>query len=306
MAGERLGGIVAAALTPVAAGDEIDTAKLAAHSRHLLEQGCRYVSLFGSTGEGPSFSTRQRLRALETLARSGVPMDRLIPAAMSSAVDDTATLLAASAELGCRAALIVPPYYYAAADQAGLVGFFSACADRLGGQFPIDVVLYHIPAMSRVGFSPALVRAMLDRFGSRVVGIKDSTGRREHTLMLAATFPELSVFTGDDRVLPALRLAGGGGLIGGMANIVAPELRAIYDAPKGPESELLIRHASARIAAVEAHGGIPALRALLAEASGDDSWATPMPPLSRLPAADYTTLRRAFEAAGFRWERGCG
>lgn len=293
---ESLGGIVAASLTPVDAGYSIDVDRMAQHMRWLFGQGCSFVSPFGSTGEGPSFSVAEKTRALGALAVRGISVDRLIPAAMSANVEDTAMSVRAAADLGCRAVLIVPPYYYGATSQDGVLGFFETCARRLGGTFPIDVVLYHIPAMSRVGYGVELIGKLVDRFGARIVGIKDSTGEEAHAVMLARTFPDLRIFTGDDRVLPALLAAGGAGMIGGLPNIVARDLRRLFDA-QVDERRQMLPAAAARIEAVEANGGIVALKALLARIHHDPEWARPMTPLLSLDADRMDDLLDVFGRA---------
>jgi 4-hydroxy-tetrahydrodipicolinate synthase len=296
----ELGGIIAAAITPLRADLRIDGEKLAGHAAALLADGCRFVSPFGSTGEGPSFSVREKSTALRTIIDLDIPAARLIPAAMSANVDDAAASIAVAAELGCRAVLVVPPYYYGSAGQDGVFAFFEACAARFGEAFPVDIVLYHIPAMSRIGFTGPLIRRLVERFGARIVGIKDSTGDTAHTVMLAREFPGLRVFTGDDRVLPALLAAGGAGMIGGLPNVVARDLRALFDAPPKAREEMLERCAQ-RIAAVDAYGGVAALKALVARLRNDPAWAYPMPPLTRLDDARIAALCESFAKTGFRF-----
>jgi 4-hydroxy-tetrahydrodipicolinate synthase len=66
-------GIWPAMLTPLDAQLNIDHAKLATHALSLIDKGCGGVTLFGTTGEGPSFSLQERKYALEQLIAQGVP-----------------------------------------------------------------------------------------------------------------------------------------------------------------------------------------------------------------------------------------
>ena len=296
-----LGGIVAASLTPLEADGGIDIGRMKHHFDWLFAQGCSFVSPFGSTGEGPSFSVAEKRAALVALKEAGVDMGRVIPAAMSAAVDDTVTSIETALELGCRAILIVPPYYYGSASQDGIADFFAACAGRFGGNFPLDVVLYHIPQMSKIAFGTALVADLVARFPGRIAGIKDSTGNRDHTVMLAKSFPQLRIFTGDDRVLPDLLEAGGAGMIGGLPNVVAPDLCAFFADPKGANAATIMQRAALRIAAVDDHGGISALKALKAETYADPAWNRHKAPLRALDGEVYAQLRKAFVASGFEF-----
>lgn len=296
-----LGGIVAASLTPVTDTGSIDIVRLKSHFDWLFAAGCSFVSPFGSTGEGASFSVREKRAALAALQQAGVPMDRLIPASMSAALDDVVATIATAADLRCRAVLIAPPFYYGASSQDGVAAFFEAAANRFGGSFPLDVVLYHIPAMTKIGYGVELVQRLVARHGRRIVGIKDSTGDRTHTLMLAKTFPELRIFTGDDRVLPDLLAAGGAGMIGGLPNVNAPELCRFFADPQGPEAAALRERAAQRIVAIDDHGGIIALKAVKARISGDAAWMRPLEPLLPLPAVGVAALLDSFRRSQFQF-----
>ena len=60
-------GLWAAATTPIDAAGAIDHAALARHAQRLLLGGCDGLVLFGSCGEGPSFSIAERLAAAEAV-----------------------------------------------------------------------------------------------------------------------------------------------------------------------------------------------------------------------------------------------
>lgn len=274
------------------------------HIEGLFASGCSFVSPFGSTGEGASFSVREKRAALTALQHAGVPMERLLPASMSPALDDAVESIGLGVSLGCRAVLVAPPFYYGGASQAGIAAFFATCAERLGGTLPIDIVLYHIPALTRIPYGVELVRTLMREHGSRIVAIKDSTGDREHTLMLQQTFPELRIFTGDDRVLPDLLDAGGAGMIGGMPNVVADDLCAFYRDRHGPQAATSRDRARQRIEAVDVHGGISALKALKARISDDPAWALPLPPLSPLDAPGTAQLLGSFRQSEFPFPPG--
>src|SRR6218665_2546551 len=101
--------------------------------------------------------------------------------------------------------------------------------------------------------------------------------------MLVKTFPGLAVFTGDDRVLPTLVKAGGAGMIGGMPNVFARDLKALYDNPDNAE---ILAKQSERIQAVDRHGSLVGLKAALAHYTGDENLARAVPPLLALSPTD--------------------
>jgi 4-hydroxy-tetrahydrodipicolinate synthase len=290
-----LKGVIAASITPIAGDRSIDIPRLATHTQRLLSEGCAYVSTFGTTGEGASLSTDEKLAGLKTLKAAGADMSRQVPAVMTPTLDDAARTLVGIAEMGCRAALILPPFYYGASE-AGIAGWFDALIERTKGAADIDLLLYNIPQLSRIRFTRTLVEAIVGRHGSRIAGIKDSTGDIDNGVMLATTFRDLAIFTGDDRVLPTLLANGGAGMIGGMPNVFARDLRALYDNPGNAD---LLAKQTTRILAVDAGGSLVALKAALAVTLADENYARPLPPLMPLVGEGRAKLMASFAQSGF-------
>lgn len=290
-----LKGVICASITPLVADFSVDVPRLAAHSARLLEQGCSFVSTFGTTGEGASFSTAEKLTALKALRAAGTDMSRQVPGVMTPTLDDAAQMLVGIAELGCRAALVLPPFYYNTSE-AGIAGWFDALIERTRSATDIDILLYNIPQLSRIRFTPDLVRTIVTRHASRIAGIKDSTGDVDNGVMLARTFPDLAIFTGDDRVLPTLLANGGAGMIGGMPNVFARDLRVLYD--NRTRADLLDKQTQ-RILAVDTHGSLVALKAALAHYLGDEDYARVLPPLRALDAEGRGKLLASFAQSGF-------
>jgi 4-hydroxy-tetrahydrodipicolinate synthase len=273
-----LSGIIAAILTPVRDDLSIDTDRLIEHARNLLRDGCSRVSTFGSTGEGVSFSTAQKQAAHRALLAAGIKPEQILPAVMASSVAQAAEELRDAVSLGCPQVLILPPYYYRGATLEGLVSFFEAVYE-LAGRPEVGLVLYNIPAMSGITITHELVRALQAGKGAHIAGIKDSTGDIDSGLAFVKAFPKLSIFTGDDRVLPHLLRAGGAGMIGGLPNLFARDLVSLYRLRDGEEAERLAKLAAERIATIDATGGMLALKAGLAEQHKDAKWRRAMPPL---------------------------
>lgn len=277
-AAPALGGIIAAILTPVRADLAIDDARLVAHARRLLEAGCTRVSTFGSTGEGVAFSSAQKRAAHAALLAAGIRPSQLLPAIMSTSVAAAAGELADLAAIGCKEVLILPPFYYRTTPLEGLVAYFEAVYE-MAGRPEIRFVLYNIPAMSGIVISHDLVRALSAGKGAEILGIKDSTGDVVSGLAYVEAFPELAIFTGDDRVLPHLLRAGGAGMIGGLPNLYASDLAALYRATDAIETSRLAALAATRIEEIDATGGLLALKARLAGVLADPEWRRAMPPL---------------------------
>lgn len=221
-------------------------------------------------------------------------MSRQIPSIMTSSHDEAGQMIKEIAALGCRAVLVLPPFYYPDISEEGVARFFEEMLN-IAGRPDIDILLYNIPQFSRVRFTTSLVELLIRKFGDTIVGLKDSTGDLENGLMLARNFPDLSVFTGDDRVMPPLVAAGGAGMIGGLPNLFSKDLRQIYEALDAPATAALKNLAAKRIEAVDQFGGLVALKALLAIQYDDEIWLAAAPPLIGLNRSQQAMVFAAFE-----------
>ena len=285
-----LKGVIGAAVTPVDVNLAIDAARLAAHCRKMLDEGCAFTSVFGTTGEGASLSAQQKTDALDIMVTAGFDMQRQIVGIIASSVDDAACLYRKAAAIGCRAALIIPPFYYEASDN-GVVDFFDAVVKAAGAP-DLDIVLYNFPVFSGVTFTPQLIQNVCLRLGTRVVGIKDSTGDLANGLKLIALFPDLSIFTGDARILSRLVITGGAGMIAGLVNVFPADCVTLYGGQVASKLEELIVK---RVKIVNDHGGLVALKSLLAELYSDPTYARPLPPL--LALADEIQVKSLVQRA---------
>lgn len=300
MDSQGIEGIWAAAVTAVDTEGGVDHGRTLAHARALLAGGCHGVALFGTTGEAPSFSVAARQRALDALLEGGLPPGRLMVGAGTCALADSLALARHALASGVRHLLVLPPFYFKNVADAGVVAAFAELLERLGDE-RARVVLYHFPRLSGVPITPAVVASLLARFSDAIVGIKDSSGELEHTLMLIDQFPQLAVLPGaDQHLLDSLR-AGGAGSISAPANLTAAASRAVWDAWRAGDAERAAAHQAVltrlrRI--IEARPLVAAVKAVLAELRGDPGWRRLRPPLTPLDEpADG--LLAALRAAGW-------
>lgn len=297
MPNSDLSGVISAAVTPVDKAFEVDAKRLAMHCERLLNEGCSFISTFGTTGEGASLSSEQKIAAMQALKAEGADFSKHIPSVMTPSSDEAARMVAEAARLGSRAVLVLPPFYYNAPTNDGIVAFFDDLLHK-AGRPDIDLLLYNIPQFSRIAYTPDLIDALIAKFGSAIVGLKDSTGVAENGAMLAGRYPQLSIFTGDDRVMPGLVQVGGAGMIGGMPNVFSADLRKIYETPDTGTAELQAHQAS-RIATVDGHGSMLALKVALAALYDDPEWARAVPPMQGLDDKQAAAVMEAFAETGY-------
>jgi 4-hydroxy-tetrahydrodipicolinate synthase len=277
-------GVLAAVLTPMDEDLGPDHGAFADHCHRLLGAGCHGLSVFGTTGEANSLSVNERLSALEALAESGVPVEKLLPGTGSCALTDTVRLSRVALETEAAGVLVLPPFYYKGVGDDGLYRFFAEVVERVGDD-RLRLYLYHIPQMTGVDLGLPLISRLIDAYPGVVVGTKDSSGDRERITTLCREFPGFSVFAGTETLLLETLRAGGVGCISATVNVTSRLARRVYDAHeagKDGEAAALQERLTQLRASIEAYPVIPALKQLMADLTEDKQWRNIRPPLSGL------------------------
>jgi 4-hydroxy-tetrahydrodipicolinate synthase len=277
-------GVLAAVLTPMDEDLTPDHKAFTAHCHRLLAAGCHSLAVFGTTGEGTSLSTDERLAALEALVENGVPGEALLPGTGSCALTDTVRLSRAALEAGASGVLVLPPFYYKDTGDNGLFRFFAEVVERVGDD-RLRLYLYHIPQMTGIDLGLPLISRLIDAYPEVIVGTKDSSGDRERITTLCSEFPGFSVLAGTEKLLLDTLRSGGDGCISATVNVTSRLARRVHDAHaagREDEAEALQKRLTALRASIEAYPVIPALKRLMAELTGDETWRNLRPPLSGL------------------------
>jgi 4-hydroxy-tetrahydrodipicolinate synthase len=294
---QRLHGIWSASLTPLRPDLSIDLPTLIEHSRWHLARGCHGIALFGTTGEGTSFSVGERKTALEAVIAAGIPAASLMAGSGCAALSDTIELTAHAVKQGCAGVLTLPPFFFKNLGDDGLHRCFSEIVERVGDA-RLRIYLYNIPQLSAVKFSLAVIERLRKAYPTAIAGLKDSSGDWNSTKEYLDAFPGWGLFTGWDPHLREVVRLGGAGTISGMPNINAAGLRALYDNRLKPEGAALEATATTLITTVDAAPPTAGLRAVLAHYTGKESWLLRRPPLERNRDQE-NALVAAVRATGF-------
>jgi len=226
-----LAGVYAAAVTPIKPDSSLDLDSLPILLNFLASRGCHGAVLFGTTGEGPSFSPAERdafFRIAREL-RSQLPDFRLLAGTGTPSLSETIDLTRLAFDLGFDGVLVLPPYYFRKATDDGLFNWFSEVIRKA---VPSERYLlgYHFPNVAGIGFSLELLARLKDRFPGRFAGIKDSSHDEALAVELGRRFGrDLAVFNGTDSLFQLALQNGAAGAITAPANIISPGLREIWD-----------------------------------------------------------------------------
>ncbi len=282
-------GVYCAAATPLKADGTPDLALFGAHSKALLDEGCHGIAMLGSTGEANSFGLNERMALLEAALDGGTPPEALLPGTSSCSVTDAVTLTRHAVDLGVKGVVMLPPFYYTAFSDESLFRFYAQIIEKTGSD-RLRVVLYHIPMLTGVPISHSLIERLLREFPGIVVGIKDSDGKIDNMHEIAARFPGFAVLAGADPLLLPLLEGGGAGCITASSNLVARELRVVFDHWNDPAKAAEVKAAQDTIVAwrnlTNAYVQLPTVKTMLARRRGDLGWLNVHPPFSPLDGAE--------------------
>src|SRR5262249_45616559 len=287
-----LAGVIAAIATAVDARGEPDSARSTGLARFLLDNGCDGLNVLGTTGEATSFSLAQRQRVMRAYADAGLPMERLMVGTGAAALADAVALTTTAADLGFAGALVLPPFYYKGVPDDGLVAYVGALVKATASR-PIPIYLYHFPALSGVPWHVKLLRRLLGEFGTRIAGLKDSSGDMPFAREAAGLDDAFNVFPSTEAALPEAREGPFAGCISATANLNADLCARFYR--HGDRAALEAAVTIRRL--FDGKPLVPGVKALLAHIHGDPAWANVMPPLYGFAASDRAGAVAGYDAA---------
>lgn len=221
-----ISGVYVPMLTPFDHQGHVDIGAYGAFAQWLTGRGVDGLVPFGSTGEGPSLSLRERLAVLATLPEA-VPGASLIPAITESSLDAVLEFVAAVNDLPATAIMVLPPYYFRPLAADDLRRFMEPVL--AASRHP--VLLYHIPVFG----PPVPVEAITALAGPSLWGVKDSSGDIANTK--AVLDAGANVMVGSEaRLAEAVGLGASGGICG-LANLLPEHLVAAYAAAKAGDPD---------------------------------------------------------------------
>ena len=291
MTASKLQGVIAAIATAVDDNGEPDCARSTALARFLLANGCDGLNVLGTTGEATSFSLEQRKRVMSAYRDAGLPLDRLMVGTGAASVADAIALTRHAAELGFAGALVLPPFYYKGVPDDGLFAYVELIV-RATAADPIPLYLYHFPAQSGLPWHVKLVARLVETFGARIVGLKDSSGDMAYAREATTVAPGFKVFPSTEAVLMEARTGAFAGCISATANLNADLCARAWRS--GDTAAL-----DAAVAIRKLFDGkqlVPGVKALIAHIHDDAGWSRVQPPLSVFPAQDRTAVSAAYDS----------
>lgn len=234
----EIAGSLCAVATPFDAGGALDLPAFRRLIDYQLEGGTQGIVVAGSTGEAHMLDERDYERLLAFAVEHVARRMPVIAGTGEAATSKTIALTQRAKALGADAALVVTPYYVRPT-QDGLRRHFSEVA----GRCDIPVVMYNVPSRTGCDMQPETVAALRDSAG--IIGIKEAVGTSERIQAIAQLRrPGFVYLSGDDGSAAAAMLAGAGGVVSVVNNLVPRLFRALCDAARSGDRAGTARHAA--------------------------------------------------------------
>ena len=95
----KIHGTYCAALTPLSTDYTINKELFLEHCNNLLLQDHDGLAIFGTTGEGNSFSVQEKIEAVNYLVDNNISPDKIIPGTGLCSIRDTVHLLQSNCKI---------------------------------------------------------------------------------------------------------------------------------------------------------------------------------------------------------------
>lgn len=292
--------VLSPVVTPFTATGDVDAAKLAQQC-HWLQRHQVGLAVFGTNSEANSLSVSERITALEYLVQhGGLPGSQMMPGAGACSVPDAVAMSKAAVALGCAGTLTLPPFYYKDVPDDGLFAYFANIIEGVGDA-RLQIYLYNIPPVTKVGFSLGLIERLLKTYPTTIVGMKDSSGDWAYTESVIRAFAPAGfrMYAGSETFLLRTLRAGGAGCISATTNVNPGPIAALAAHWQSADADGQQAALDQVRQVFQSRPMIPAMKAAIAHFSNDPLWARVRPPLVALNAEKTQDLVAAMQSIGF-------
>lgn len=294
----KLNGLIAAPFTPMLPDKNVNWDMIPKLADCLAGNGVAAAFICGTTGEGFSLSTDERMRLAECWLKSAAKKMKVVVHVAHNSLDESRRLAAHAEQIGADAIASIGPTFFRPNSVEQLVDFCAPVAAAAPG---LPFYYYHMPAMTGVNLP------MIDflRHGAKripnLAGIKfTDENLMSYTQCLNFEDGRFNLLFGRDEILLAALALGATGAVGSTYNYIAPvyhQVMAAFAAGDMPEARRWQSLSIQIIAVMARHGGLPAGKAMMGMIGLDCG--PVRPPLKNLSPEELKLFRSELEQVGF-------
>ena len=264
-------GLSVAIATPFDKKNKIELSEFRNHISYLLKYNIKSFTFFGTTGEGPSISLKEKIKSLEYLLSHELKTKQTYVSIIQSSYKTAKLEIESYNKLGIKNFLVSPPFFFKELHKDALESWFTNLFNSISNQN--SILLYNIPQITKIRIDAELIRRLQNQFSDNFVkGVKDSSGDIEQTNKFLKHNSILTT-VGDERLIAKVLKLGGDGSICGLSNIYPKEILDVIENKKENPSINKIVNKILNFPVV------PAIKTLLYLKTNNKIWLNVRPPL---------------------------
>ena len=264
-------GLSVAIATPFDKKNKIELNELRNHISYLIRYNIKSFTFFGTTGEGPSISLKEKIKSLEYLLSHELKTKQTYVSIIQSSYKTAKLEIENYNKLGIKNFLVSPPFFFKELHKDALESWFTNLFNSISNQN--SILLYNIPQITKIRIDAELIRRLQDQFSDNFVkGVKDSSGDIEQTNKFLK-HNSIVTTVGDERLIAKVLKLGGDGSICGLSNIYPKEiLDVIENKQENPSINKIVNK-------ILNFPVVPAIKTLLYLKTNNKIWLNVRPPL---------------------------
>lgn len=294
----KLTGLIAAPFTAMNADCSLNLPLIEHQAKALAENGITGAFICGTTGEGLSLTTDERIQIAEKWKSAALSSLKIIVHVGHQCVDESKQLAVHAQRIGAAAFATIAPSFFRATNLDQLVDY---CARVAEAAPHLPFYYYHMPAMTGADFSMHDFLKLARQCIPNLAGIKFThENLMDYTRCLNFEEGQFNIFFGRDEILLAALAMGATGAVGSTYNYMPGLYHRMIAAFNIGDTENARRHqltAIHIIAVMIRHGGLPAGKAMM-KMVGIDCGPV-RAPLQNLSPEALDSLTRELERLGF-------
>jgi len=264
-------GLSVAIATPFDKKNKIELSEFRNHISYLLKYNIKSFTFFGTTGEGPSISLKEKIKSLEYLLSHELKTKQTYVSIIQSSYKTAKLEIENYNKLGIKNFLVSPPFFFKELHKDALESWFTNLFNSISNQN--SILLYNIPQITKIRIDAELIRRLQNQFSDNFVkGVKDSSGDIEQTNKFLK-HNSIVTTVGDERLIAKVLKLGGDGSICGLSNIYPKEiLDIIENKQENPSINKIVNK-------ILNFPVVPAIKTLLYLKTNNKIWLNVRPPL---------------------------
>ncbi|MGB7160232.1 MAG: dihydrodipicolinate synthase family protein [Tepidisphaeraceae bacterium] len=298
MADFRLSGLIAAPYTPFNAEGDLYLDVVEEQAALLAESGVSGAFICGTTGEGLSLTSHERMEVARQWMSAGGRKLKVIVHVGHTSQREAIALARHAGQIGAAAVAALPPFFFKPTTAAQVVEF---CRPIAAAAADLPFYYYNIPSMTGVSVSMVELLELASKRIPNFRGIKFTHGdMMEFQRCRALNDGEFDIAWGVDEMLLGALAIGTDAAVGSTYNYAAPLYLRMIEAFRAGDLETaqeIGRQVAEMVAVLLKHGVLRTGKATMSLVGIDCG--PPRSPVAPVTREEWTAIRAAYEKIAF-------